>query len=223
MSFISHNLRRVSINRLALPTLRRTFAISSIAMTSTISDAIKKDHREIESYYENIINTSDETEQTRWQNQFTWELARHSIGEELVVYPALEKYVSGGVDLANKDRQEHQSVKEQLKKFQNLKPSDSQFTPTLKALMNDLSQHIKEEETEDLPKLEEVLSQEESEKYSTSFGRTKMFVPSRSHPSAPDKPPYETVVGLLAAPIDHLSDIFRKWPHTSGMPNPSTK
>ncbi|KUM64762.1 hypothetical protein ACN42_g2323 [Penicillium freii] len=192
-------------------------------MTSTISDAIKKDHREIESYYENIIKTSDETEQTRWQNQFTWELARHSIGEELVVYPALEKYVSGGVDLANKDRQEHQSVKEQLKEFQNLKPSDSQFTPTLKALMNDLSQHIKEEEAEDLPKLEEVLSQEESEKYSTSFGRTKMFVPSRSHPSAPDKPPYETVVGLLAAPIDHLSDIFRKWPHTSGMPNPSTK
>ncbi|KAJ5608497.1 hypothetical protein N7537_005116 [Penicillium hordei] len=192
-------------------------------MTSTISDAIKKDHREIESYYENIINTSDETEQTRWQNQFTWELARHSIGEELVVYPAFEKYVSGGVDLANKDRQEHQSVKEQLKKFQNLKPSDSQFTPTLKALMNDLSQHIKEEETDDLPKLEEVVSQEDSEKYATSFGRTKMFVPSRSHPSAPDKPPYETVVGLLAAPIDHLSDIFRKWPHTSGMPNPSTK
>ena len=210
-------------------------------MASTISDAIKKDHREIESYYENIINTSDETEQVRWQNQFTWELARHSIGEELVVYPALEKYVSGGVDIANKDRQEHQTVgihtnyvnkmfnfwwtqvKEQLKKFQNLKPSDSQFTPTLKALMNDLSQHIKEEEADDLPKLEEVLSQEESEKYSTSFGRTKMFVPSRSHPSAPDKPPYETVVGLLAAPIDHLSDIFRKWPHTSGMPNPSTK
>ncbi|OQD71778.1 hypothetical protein PENPOL_c001G00154 [Penicillium polonicum] len=223
MSFISHNLRTASINRLALPTSRRTFAISSIAMAATISDAIKKDHREIESYYENIINTSDETEQVRWQNQFTWELARHSIGEELVVYPALEKYVSGGVDIANKDRQEHQTVKEQLKKFQNLKPSDSQFTPTLKALMNDLSQHIKEEEADDLPKLEEVLSQEESEKYSTSFGRTKMFVPSRSHPSAPDKPPYETVVGLLAAPIDHLSDIFRKWPHTSGMPNPSTK
>jgi hemerythrin superfamily protein len=79
-------------------------------MACTISDAIKKDHREIESYYENILNSSDETEQTRWQNQFTWELARHSIGEELVVYPAFEKYVSGGMDLANKDRQAHRSV-----------------------------------------------------------------------------------------------------------------
>ncbi|CAG7954291.1 unnamed protein product [Penicillium nalgiovense] len=223
MSLLLRSFRATSINRLALPTSRRTFATSSITMAPTISDAIKKDHREIESYYDNIIKASDETEQTKWQNQFTWELARHSIGEELVVYPALEKYVSNGVELANKDRQEHQSVKEQLKKFQNMKPSDSEFIPTIKALMEDLSQHIKEEETDDLPKLEDVLPQEESEKYSTSFGRTKMFVPSRSHPSAPDKPPYETAVGLLAAPIDHLSDLFRKWPHTSGMPNPSSK
>lgn len=89
--------------------------------------------------------------------------------------------------------------------------------------MEDLAEHIKEEETEDLPKLEDALSQEESEGLSQSFGRTKMFVPSRSHPSAPDRPPYETVVGLLTAPMDHLADLFRKWPDTSGMPNPSTK
>lgn len=102
-------------------------------------------------------------------------------------------------------------------------PADPQFIPTLKTLMVDLAQHIKEEETQDLPQLEEVLSQEESEKYSKSFGRTKMFVPSRSHPSAPDKPPYETAVGLMTAPIDHLADLFRKWPDTAGMPNPSTQ
>lgn len=114
-------------------------------------------------------------------------------------------------------------VKEQLKAFQNMQPSNPQFEPSLKALMEDLSQHIKEEESEDLPKLEESLSTDESEDLSKSFGRTKMFVPSRSHPSAPDKPPFETAVGLMTAPIDHLADLFRSWPHTSGMPNPSTK
>ncbi|PIG82585.1 HHE domain protein [Aspergillus arachidicola] len=162
-------------------------------------------------------------EQTRYQNLFTWELARHSIGEELVIYPALEKHVANGKSLAEKDRKEHQSVKEQLKKFQNLKASDADFIPTLEALMKDLAPHIKEEESTDLPALEESLTPEESEKLSKSFGRTKMFVPSRSHPSAPSKPPYETVVGLLAAPIDHLADLFRKWPDTSTMPNPSTE
>lgn len=87
--------------------------------------------------------------------------------------------------------------------------------------MQDVFQHTKEEEQHDLPTLEQYLSQAESESYSRSFGRTKMFVPSRSHPMAPNKPPFETAVGLLMAPIDHLADLFREWPDTSTMPNPS--
>lgn len=192
-------------------------------MTAGISDTIKKDHREIENLYHNILTSSTDKEKIQWQNQFTWELARHSIGEELVVYPQFEKKLSDGQKMADKDRQEHLSVKEQLKAFQNMQPSDPQFESTVKTLMVDLSQHIKEEESDDLPKLEASLTTEESEKLSQSFGRTKIFVPSRSHPSAPDKPLFETVIGLMTAPIDHLADLFRTWPHTSGMPNPSTK
>jgi len=192
-------------------------------MTAGISEAIKKDHREIEDYFNKILASSTDKEKTQWQNQFTWELARHSIGEELVVYPQFEKNLPDGHTMADKDRKEHLSVKEQLKAFQNTQPSNPQFEPILKALMKDLTKHIKEEESEDLPKLEESLTTEESEDLATSFGRTKMFVPSRSHPSAPDKPPFETAIGLMTAPIDHLADLFRTWPHTSGMPNPSTK
>ncbi|KAJ5890429.1 uncharacterized protein N7473_006657 [Penicillium subrubescens] len=188
-----------------------------------ISAAIKKDHRDIEEYYKNILASSTDKEKTQWQNQFTWELARHSIGEELVVYPQFEKNLPDGQRMADKDRQEHLSIKEQLKTFQNMQPSDPQFEPTLKALMKDLSEHIKEEESNDLPKLEDSISAKESDDLSKSFARTKIFVPSRSHPSAPDKPPFETAVGLMTAPIDHLADLFRTWPHTSGMPNPSTK
>ncbi|KAJ5982192.1 hypothetical protein N7451_012292 [Penicillium sp. IBT 35674x] len=185
--------------------------------TLRITDVVKQDHRDIESYYDRIIGSSEETEQTKYQNQFTWELARHSIGEELVIYPAFEEFVSGGVEIANKDRQEHQKVKVQLKAFQSMKPSNPQFIPTIKALMVELSQHITNEETNDLPKLEEALSRDESKNYAESFGRTKMFVPSRSHPTTPNKPPYETVVGLLAAPIDRLADLFRQWPDTRTM------
>lgn len=110
MEFLLRDLRATTrTSRLALTT-PRTFSTTSIIMASRISDTIKKDHRDIESYYDRIIGTSDQTEQTKYQNQFTWELARHSIGEELVVYPAFEKFVPTGVQLANKDRQEHQTV-----------------------------------------------------------------------------------------------------------------
>ncbi|OBT74901.1 hypothetical protein VF21_06090 [Pseudogymnoascus sp. 05NY08] len=191
---------------------------------SRISDAIKKDHRELEQYYNNIINAKDSDEATRWQNQFTWELARHSIGEELVVYPSFEKLLGQqGKQMADKDRADHHTVKEELKKFQNLKAGSPEFLPTIKALMSNLSDHIKEEEEQDLPALDNKLSAEDSASMAKSFSRTKAFVPSRSHPSAPDKPPFETAVGLLAAPIDHLADLFRKFPDETVSPNPSTK
>jgi hypothetical protein len=89
--------------------------------------------------------------------------------------------------------------------------------------MDDLSQHIKEEEHDDLPALQSSISEADSEKMAKSFGRTKAFVPSRSHPSAPSKLPFETVVGLMTAPIDHLGDMLRKFPDETGSPNPSTK
>jgi len=196
----------------------------SYAATPTISDAIKRDHTEIKEYAENIRKATDVDSKTRWQNQFTWELARHSIGEELVVYPSFAKYLGAqGQAMADKDRDEHQSVKDALYKFQNLTPDDPEFLPTLEALMKDLNQHIQEEENSDLPALESALPEDESESMAKSFGRTKAFVPSRSHPNAPNKPPFETVIGLMTAPIDHLGDIFRKFPDEKITPNPSTK
>lgn len=97
--------------------------------------------------------------------------------------------------------------------------------PRLKEIWGLLTEHIKEEEGHDLPALEEALksAKDESESMAKSFGRTKAFVPSRSHPSAGEHPPFETVMGLLTAPIDHIADLFRKFPDKTTSPNPSTK
>lgn len=79
---------------------------------STISSAIIKDHRELKQYYEEVVNNpNNHDHQQRYGNQFTWELARHSVGEELVVYPALEKYLGDrGKQMADHDRHEHHQV-----------------------------------------------------------------------------------------------------------------
>ena len=75
------------------------------------SDLIIHDHSELSDYYNQIKNAKDEETKVKWQNQFTWELARHSIAEELVVYPAMEKYLGDkGKEMAEKDRKEHRGV-----------------------------------------------------------------------------------------------------------------
>jgi hypothetical protein len=106
-----------------------------------------------------------------------------------------------------------------------MQPKDSEFIPKLKELWSSLATHIQEEESQDLPALESALQSAagESESMATSFGRTKAFVPSRSHPSAGEHPPFETAMGLLMAPFDHVADIFRKFPDKTISPNPSTK
>ncbi|KAK7748301.1 hypothetical protein SLS62_008762 [Diatrype stigma] len=153
-----------------------------------VSQVIQEDHHQLEFYYNKIINSNDPDEQKRYQNAFVWELARHSIAEELVVYPALERTISDGSGRAEKDRSQHQ---------EKLSPSDEQFIPAIKGLWRDLSTHIKEEEEEDLVRLEEAISMTESKELASSFEKTKSFIPTRSHPNAPNKPPFETVISLM--------------------------
>jgi hypothetical protein len=103
--------------------------------------------------------------------------------------------------------------------------ADSNYVSKLKELWSVLGQHIKEEEKDDLPALEKALAASEnkgtSESLATNFGRTKMFVPSRSHPSAGENPLFEGPMGMLAAPIDHIADMFRKFPENIVSPSPS--
>ncbi|KAI2788163.1 putative hemerythrin-like protein [Penicillium oxalicum] len=165
-------------------------------MAPRIINAVTADHRQIEDCYSKVLSSPHNDEKTWWQNLFTWELARHSIDEELVICPRFEKKVPEGRAMAEEHRREHQSasktltkVKEQLRQFQDMIPTNPQFEPTHKALVQDPLQHIHEEKNDDLPKLEGSLSPEDSESLAKSLGRTKMFVPSRSHPSAPIGPP----------------------------------
>ncbi|KAF5027134.1 hypothetical protein F66182_760 [Fusarium sp. NRRL 66182] len=199
---------------------QRPFQIQVAAM-SAVSDAIVRDHRELKDYYNQVVNSTDHDHQQRFGNQFVWELARHSIGEELIIYPAMEKYMGAkGKELADDDRQEHHQlykVKELLKVFQGLRSQDPRYIPKIKEIWGLLEKHIEEEEKRDLPALEQALTThaQETESLATQFSRTKHFVPTRSHPSAGENPPFESVMGLMAAPIDKLGDMLRKFPDKS--------
>jgi hypothetical protein len=50
-------------------------------------------------------------EREHWANIFRWELARHSLAEELFLYPAFEQYLgSEGKKMADEDRADHKEV-----------------------------------------------------------------------------------------------------------------
>jgi len=91
---------------------------------------------------------------------------------------------------------------------------DAEYVPKIKEIWTHLSEHIKDEEIKDLPAIESALQSSAgvSESMAKSFSKTKAFVPTRSHPSAGEYPPFETAMGLMTAPIDKVTDLFRKFP-----------
>ena len=60
--------------------------------------------------------------------------------------------------------------------------------------------------------LEEILTREESKSLANYFEKTKLVIPTRSHPSAPNKPYFENFAAMLAAPIDKFMDLLRAFP-----------
>jgi hypothetical protein len=111
-SSLSRVVRRTSLSRGG----PHVFKIVARPLTTdrryTITDAITKDHRTLYALYDQVVSpaSSNDTRE-RYGNQFTWELARHAVGEELVLYPAVERYVDGGKELADREREDTQKVR----------------------------------------------------------------------------------------------------------------
>ena len=125
-------------------------------------------------------NTGNKDAQERWARQLIWEVARHAVGEEIVVYPLMEKHLgSKGKELADQDRQDHQFVKEKLYRLESMTPGTSEYDNMLKEVMDHLHEHNDNEEQKDLPLLESKIGQEDCHKAAVTFSRTKKFAPTR--------------------------------------------
>ncbi|KAF8066626.1 hypothetical protein FPV67DRAFT_1417438 [Lyophyllum atratum] len=186
----------------------------AIYCQTKLIDAIKEDHREMCDYYKAYVESSgDRDAQERWARLLTWEIVRHAIGEEIVVYPLIESCLGElGAELTDQDRESHQFVKERLYRLEYMTPGSLEHAALLKEIMDHLSRHNRHEENEDLPLLEPILGKEASLIAASDFSRTKRFAPTRSHPAAPNEPPFETLFSLMTAPLDKLKDAFAKFP-----------
>lgn len=184
----------------------------AIRKMSTITNEIIRDHNEIRAFYNEFdkhMRLQNYEEAQKWYNQLAWEVARHSVSEEVVLYPWMCKNTNLNVET---NKNQHQLVKEKFAHLEKLKIDDKDFGSLLKSVMNDLLQHMELEEKEEFPVIQSSASAEDLEKLAVSFSRRKSIVPTQAHPHAPNTPGLATVTGLLMAPFDKLQDLFKDFP-----------
>jgi len=181
-------------------------------MSEDVIDDIITDHREMEDYYKKYKSAENIEDSKKWFNMFLWEICRHSVAEEIVIYTMMEKKDEKGKELAYKSREDHRRLKELLEDLRKEK-DNIKFDEKFDIVFKELEEHIASEEENDLVYLKESFTLDERMKASKSFAMKKKLAPTRPHPGIPDKPTaIEMGLGLLVAPLDKIRDVFTSFP-----------
>lgn len=140
--------------------------------------------------------------------QMTVELVRHSVAEEVHLYPLIREVLPDGDGIADHEIEEHAEVEQALKDLEKLDVNDADYDTKIGKVIDDVRHHAGEEEQIVFPQLRERCTKEQLRELGDKVRRTKKIAPTHPHPSAPDTPPANLLAGPLAGLVDRVRDVF---------------
>jgi len=176
-----------------------------------VIEVLEHDHREVEEMFAELESLrgalTEEAKERRKAvtEQVTIELVRHSVAEEVLVYPKVEDKVSA--EEVEHAREEHAQAEETLAKLEKLDADDPAFDDELATLMAEISHHIEDEEGEMFAQMRQVIDADELRKLGTRVEAFKKVAPTRPHPNVPNTPLARTAAGPAASLFDRMRDL----------------
>jgi hemerythrin-like domain-containing protein len=176
-----------------------------------VIEVLEHDHREVEEMFAELESlrgaTSDEDKARRKAvtEQVTIELVRHSVAEEVLVYPVVERKVSA--EEAEHAREEHAEAEETLQRLEKLDADDPEFDDELAELMAEIRHHIEDEEGEMFAHMRQVIDADELRKLGARVEAFKKVAPTRPHPHVPNTALARTAAGPAASLLDRMRDL----------------
>jgi hypothetical protein len=176
-----------------------------------VIEVLEHDHREVEEMFaelETLRGASTEEAKERRKavtEQVTIELVRHSVAEEVLVYPQVEDKVSA--EEAEHAREEHAQAEETLQQLEKLDADDPAFDDELATLMAEIRHHIEDEEGEMFAHMRQVMDPAELRKLGGRVEAFKKVAPTRPHPHVPNTAVARTAAGPAASLFDRMRDL----------------
>jgi len=137
------------------------------------TDLLKEDHRRVDRLFKKVKDTP-KGEHPALFKQIKAELDVHAHIEEVVFYPPLEAKGNKELkDITREGIEEHRQAKMFLKELDGMSAGHKQFEAKLKVLMEDIEHHVKEEEDEMFPMVEDQFSTAAQEKMAADLKKEK--------------------------------------------------
>jgi len=190
---------------------RKTAPASKRRTTSTPRDALailKADHTTVKDLFRRYKGLGDGAVKSKGQTmeRIVKELSVHASVEEQVFYPDVKRRVPGSKRLVDHGLHEHQELKETLVRLQRMSPDSPEFDATMRKVIADVTDHVKEEESELFPKVRKAMSKQELTDMAALMRTARRAAPTRPHPLAPATPPGNIIVGAATAVVDKARD-----------------
>ncbi|THA23300.1 hemerythrin domain-containing protein [Streptomyces sp. A1277] len=167
------------------------------------------DHREVDGLFEKIeTQPVGDKQRRKLADELTIELVRHSVAEEMHLYPAVREHVEGGNEIADKELSDHAEVEQHLKDLEGLSADDPQFDHLVAKLKLEVTEHVRDEEGRLFPLLAAACTPEALDELGDKVRTAKKTAPTRPHPSAPDTPPGNKLLGPGTGLVDRARDLL---------------
>ncbi|WP_189856989.1 hemerythrin domain-containing protein [Streptomyces poonensis] len=165
------------------------------------------DHREVEDMFAQIeALPSGDSRRKELADKVTIELVRHSVAEEMYLYPTVREHLPNGDSIADKELEDHAKAERTMKDLERCQADDPQFDRLMTELMSEIRDHVADEEGNLFPMMRQTCSAEDLQRLGDKVRTAKKMAPTRPHPSAPDTPPGNKLLGPGAGMVDRLRD-----------------
>jgi hemerythrin superfamily protein len=171
-----------------------------------VVDVLRTDHREFVELIEEIRASSDPVERRDLADSLIGGLVRHSVSEEMHVYPAMRDHLPHGREAVEHDTREHKELEALMRRLEGADASAPEFLEVLGEISTTLQDHITDEEGEQFPLLRAHLPVEQLVQLKEEVEATKRIAPTRPHPLSPNSALFHTLVGPGVGLVDRLRD-----------------
>jgi hemerythrin-like domain-containing protein len=172
---------------------------------------LKRDHRNVAQLFKRFEKAGDGAHRAKRAlvDSVIEELSRHAAIEELVMYPAIRREMSGANAAVLEALEEHHSVKVSLHELEGLDPSHERFDAKMTVLIEHVRHHVREEEQQLFPEVRTALGRRRLLELGTDLRAARRHAPTRPHPAGPDEPPANALIEGAAAVIDRARTVGR--------------